>query len=91
MVLGGGFAGLESAFTLRAALGERVELTRVSDRHDFLYKPNTIYIPFGADPVSFLIPLAKPAGRRDIALAPGRVEGVDPDSRTVGVAGRKLA
>ena len=50
VVLGGGFAGLESAFLLRSKLGARAAITLVSDRHDFLFKPNTIYIPFGRDP-----------------------------------------
>src|SRR5439155_16589516 len=66
VVLGGGFAGLESAFYLRARLGERAAITLVSDQDDFLFKPNTIYVPFGADPSSLLIPLARPAAKRDI-------------------------
>lgn len=37
VVLGGGFAGLESAFLLRSKLGERAEITLVSDQHDFLF------------------------------------------------------
>jgi NADH dehydrogenase FAD-containing subunit len=31
-------------------LGQQARITLVSDRDDFLFKPNTIYIPFGADP-----------------------------------------
>jgi sulfide:quinone oxidoreductase len=42
VVLGGGFAGLESAFLLRSNLGDRVDITLVSDRDEFLFKPNTI-------------------------------------------------
>jgi sulfide:quinone oxidoreductase len=69
VVLGGGFAGLETAFYLRAKLGSRAALTLVSDRHEFLFKPNTIYIPFGADPSSFLIPLGGPAKGMSALLA----------------------
>jgi sulfide:quinone oxidoreductase len=47
VVLGGGFGGLEAAFYLRHRLGDRVDLTLVSDQDHFLFKPNTIYIPFG--------------------------------------------
>lgn len=91
LVLGGGFAGLESAFYLRAKLGPRADLTLVSDRHEFLFKPNTIYIPFGADPSSFLIPLGRPAKKRDIELVAGSVETVDPGARRVHAGGRELA
>jgi NADH dehydrogenase FAD-containing subunit len=79
VVAGAGFAGLEAAFALRARLGDRVGLTLVADRDDFLFKPNTIYIPFGADPDSLLIRLTNPAFRRNIRLVRGTVTGVDPD------------
>jgi NADH dehydrogenase FAD-containing subunit len=89
-VLGGGFAGLESAFLLRAKLGDRAAITLVSDRDRFLFKPNTIYIPFGREPDSLLIPLSRPARRRDIALVRASVRSVDPDSRQVHLGGRHL-
>ena len=50
LVLGGGFGGLETAFYLRMKLEDRANITLVSDRDYFLFKPNTIYIPFGLDP-----------------------------------------
>ena len=90
VVLGGGFAGLETVFYLRAKLGSRAALTLVSDRHEFLFKPNTIYIPFGADPSSFLIPLGGPAKKRDIEFVAGSVESVDLEPRRVNAGGRKL-
>ena len=90
VVLGGGFAGLESAFLLRSRLGERARLTLVSDQDEFLFKPNTIYIPFGADPRSLLIPLSQPTGKRDIALVRDTVRGIDPDARTVQLERRTL-
>jgi NADH dehydrogenase FAD-containing subunit len=49
VVLGSGFAGLETAFALRAlANPDQVRLSLVSDRDDFLFRPNSIYLPFGA-------------------------------------------
>ena len=69
-ILGGGFAGLETAFTLRQRLGDRVDLTLISDRADFLFKPNTIYIPFGKDEKSLHIPIARPAGTRARVVTP---------------------
>ena len=91
VILGGGFAGLETAFYLRAKLGDRARLTLVSDRPDFLFKPNTIYIPFGANPASLRIPLAPPAAKRDIGLVSGRVEDLDSDARRVRAGGEELA
>jgi sulfide:quinone oxidoreductase len=85
VVLGGGFAGLESAFSLASELGSRARITLVSDRDDFLFKPNTIYIPFGADPASLLIPLAKPARKRDIELVRGSARSISPERRRVHV------
>jgi NADH dehydrogenase FAD-containing subunit len=90
VVVGGGFAGLESAFLLRSRLGNRADLTLVSDRDEFLFKPNTIYIPFGLTPESLTIPLARPARRRDIRLHVGPFEGLDPDARRVRAAGQEL-
>jgi NADH dehydrogenase FAD-containing subunit len=89
-VVGGGFAGLETTFGLRAKLGERARLTLVSDRDDFLFKPNTIYIPFGADPASLLIPLARPAAKRDIRLVRAPVDAVDRDTGTVHAGGEAI-
>ncbi len=86
VVLGGGFAGLESAFLLRSRLGDRADITLVSDRDTFLFKPNTIYIPFGAKPESLLIPLAKPTAKRGIRFLQGRFEALDPVTRRVRVS-----
>ncbi len=90
VILGGGFAGLESAFYLRTKLDGRADLTLVSDSPQFLFKPNTIYIPFGADPASLLIPLAGPAAKREIRLVEGAVEGLDADASRIRVAGKDL-
>jgi sulfide:quinone oxidoreductase len=90
VVLGGGFAGLESAFLLRSKLRERADITLVSDRQDFLFKPNTIYLPFGGDLDSLLIPLGRPARRRGIELVHAKVQAVSPDARRVELPGRHL-
>jgi NADH dehydrogenase FAD-containing subunit len=77
VVLGGGFAGLETIFYLRHKLGDRVDLTLVSDQQYFLFKPNTIYIPFGADPEQFKIDLARPTRRKHINLVIARAQDLD--------------
>jgi sulfide:quinone oxidoreductase len=90
VVVGGGFAGLESAFLLRQKLGTRAEITLVSDRDRFLFKPNTIYIPFGGSEESLLIPLARPAAKRELELVLGAYEGLDREARVVRAGGREL-
>jgi len=85
VILGSGFAGLETAYMLRMKLHDAVDLIVVSDRDTFLFKPNTIYIPFGAHEESLLIPLHRPLHRRDIAFHQGRVVEVDADAKRVHV------
>ncbi|MDR5697146.1 MAG: FAD-dependent oxidoreductase [Armatimonadota bacterium] len=82
-VIGGGFGGLEAAFYLRMRLRDRAQITLLSDQDHFLFKPNTIYIPFGLDPDSLKIPLAVPARRKGIEFVQARVRDVDPITRHV--------
>jgi NADH dehydrogenase FAD-containing subunit len=91
VVLGGGFGGLEAAFELGRVAGKRVRTTLVSDQDHFLFKPNSIYVPFGLDPERLRVPLARPAARRDIDLVLGRAHEIDPDARRVQVDGQALA
>ena len=71
VVLGGGFAALESAFLMRMRMRDQVDLTLVSDSDSFVFRPNTIYIPFGADPQSLLVDLERPLRRRDVVFERG--------------------
>jgi len=90
VVLGGGFGGLETAFDLRLLAGERARITLVSDSDHFLFKPNSIYVPFGLDPERLKVPLAKPAARKGIELVEAKAHGIDPDARRVEVDGRSI-
>jgi sulfide:quinone oxidoreductase len=87
LVLGGGFAALETAFLLRMRLHDDARIRVVSDRDSFVFRPNSIYVPFGADPASLYVPLARPMARREIDLLLDRVEGVDPAAQRVGLGG----
>ena len=58
VVIGGGFAGLETSFCLRHLLGDGVDLSLVSNDKNFVFRPDTIYVPFGADPKRFVAPLS---------------------------------
>jgi NADH dehydrogenase FAD-containing subunit len=82
-VLGGGFGGLEAVFYLRKRLGRHAELTLVSDRDEFLFKPNTIYIPFGKEPERLVFKLPPTLDRRHIRFVHGRAEGIDSAAKRV--------
>ena len=91
LVLGGGFGGLETAFDLRLLAGDRADITLVSDQDHFLFKPNSIYVPFGLDPDRLKVGLAKPAAKRGITLVQGRAHEIDADARKVSVDGQSLS
>jgi sulfide:quinone oxidoreductase len=79
-ILGSGFAGLESAFLLRMRLRDRADRTPVSERESLTFRPNTIHIPFGADPDDLLVELAKPFHRHHVEFVEGTVTDVDPNA-----------
>lgn len=87
VVLGGGFGGLEAAFYLRMRLRDRAKITLVSAQDHFLFKPNTIYIPFGLDPDRLKISLYPPTRRKHIEFILGAAGEVDPVRKTVAVNG----
>src|SRR5215203_3525866 len=91
LVLGGGFSGLEAAFYLRMKLEDRADITLVSDRDYFLFKPNTFYITFGATPEKLKVGLERPTRRKKIAFIKDRVREVDPDAKRVSTEGRELS
>jgi len=85
-ILGSGFAGLETAFLLRMRLRDHAHLTVVSERPDFTFRPNTIYVPFGGDADALVVDMTKAFLRRDVAFVQGSVTGVDPGAHAVQLA-----
>lgn len=90
VVVGSGFGGLEAAFYLRKRLGRGVQITMVSEHDNFLFKPNTIYIPFGKPPEAFVFPLAPAFDRRHIAFVKGRAERVDAQTKRLIAGDRQI-
>ena len=90
VVLGGGFGGLETAFYLRMRLREQADITLVSDRDYFLFKPNTTYIPFGLDPDRLKLSLPNSARRAGMAFLRAPVREVDPEKKEVSADGQVL-
>ena len=83
VVIGGGFAGLETAFALRRRLHGRARITLVADETIFTFKPNGIYVPFGADPTEPVLLLPEALRHRRIELVTGRVSAMDPERREI--------
>ena len=86
VILGAGFAGLETAFLLRMRLRDRVDLTVVSKSPSFTFRPNSIYVPFGADPADLDVDLHKAFGHRRVHFVEGTVAGVDASAHEVELA-----
>lgn len=89
VVVGGGFGGLEAASHLRWRLPE-AEITLVSDDDRFLFRPNTIYVPFGLDPERLTRRLHAPLQHKRIAFVHRRAHEIDTDNKTVSVNGQTL-
>ncbi len=86
VILGAGCAGLETAFLLRMRLRDRADLTLVCGRDAFTFRPNTIYVPFGADPGGLIVDLDRAFRRRHIEFVQGHAAGVDPPDHSVRLA-----
>jgi len=84
VILGSGFAGLETAFLLRSKLDKvDLDVTVVSDRDEFLFKPNTIYLPFGSAESDLHVSLRKAYAYKSIRHRIGTVEGIDAERGVV--------
>ncbi|GIW23686.1 MAG: hypothetical protein KatS3mg068_2693 [Candidatus Sericytochromatia bacterium] len=80
VVAGSGFAGLESAFLLRHYFKDKIKITIISNEENFLFRPNTIYIPFGLEPEELQIPLKEVLPKYNIEFIIDKVQDVDPES-----------
>jgi NADH dehydrogenase FAD-containing subunit len=90
VVLGTGFGGLETAFTLRMLAGDRAEITLVSDKDHFLFKPNSIYVPFGLDPARLRVPLDRAVRRKELGFVHATAHEIDPDAKRVLADGEEI-
>lgn len=79
VVLGAGVAALETAFLLNARLHGRVDVQVVCERDDFLFRPNLVYVPFGADVTASQLSMDMVLATGEIGLQRGEVEGVDTE------------
>ena len=79
---GGGVAGLEALLGLHELARDRVHLTLVDPRPEFIYKPQLVEEPFALGPAERheLAPIAKELGARFIL---GAIRAVEPQSAAV--------
>jgi NADH dehydrogenase FAD-containing subunit len=82
VVLGGGFGGLEAAYTLRASLRDHADITLLSNRPYFVFKPNMIYLPFGLEEDRLRVDIARPAQHRGIRFIEATARDIDPIRKT---------
>ena len=85
LVLGGGFGGVETSTYLVSEVPEKVDVTLVSSEQEFLFRPNTIYIPFGLNVEKLKFPLAPALAKKHVAFIHGTAGEVDPDNKRVSV------
>lgn len=83
LILGGGFGGLETAFYLRMRLPDQAQITLISEKDHFFFRPNMIYVPFGLDPEKLKVRLDRPTRRKDIAFIHAYAREIDPVTRMV--------
>ena len=87
VIVGGGFAGLETAIKIRA-LRSSCEVTLISARPSLVYKPWLIYVPAGRRRFAEVcLPLAPMARRHGFQLIEGRVDRVDLEAQHVHLTG----
>jgi NADH dehydrogenase FAD-containing subunit len=75
VVIGTGIAAVEATLLLHSRLSGRVDLRVVSDSDRFLYRPNLVYVPFGAEGSELDMEMV--LANRGIPLQVQPVEGVD--------------
>jgi sulfide:quinone oxidoreductase len=84
LVLGGSFAGMTAALSVRSRLGAEADVTVVADRDLFVFNPSLIWLPFGGrkrDDISF--PLAPTFAKHGVRFVKAAATYVDPVAHRV--------
>src|SRR6266511_6402977 len=88
LVLGGNFAGLTAALSVKHELGQDVDVTVVSKSDRFQFNPSFIWIPFGRRTASDVVfPLAKTFESHGVEFIHGEATTIDPTSQSVETSG----
>lgn len=90
VILGGGFGGLEAAFYLRARVRDAADITLISNKDYFLFKPNSIYVPFGLDAEQLKIGLEHPTKKQNIQFIQTKAREIDQINKFVDTNAKKV-
>lgn len=84
LVLGGNFAGLTAALTVKHELGDDVDVTVVSKEDRFLFNPSFIWIPFEKRRVADVVfPLDPTFDRHGVHFVHAEATHIDVDTKKV--------
>ena len=88
LVLGGNFAGLTAAITLKRELGSDVDVTLVSKSDRFVFYPSLIWVPFGKRTARDIsVPIGRMLDEHGIEFVHAEATKIDPASRKVETTG----
>lgn len=82
LIAGGGVAGLEALYGLRALAGERVDLTLIAPENEFVYRPLAVEEPFDVGRVR-QVPLTRAAQQAGADFLGTTVTEVDLEDKVV--------
>src|SRR6187551_1303767 len=82
LIVGGGPAALEGALAVQRLAAERVQITLLSDRDEFVYRPVSVAEPFGLATAQ-RFSLARLAAERGFTLHLGRLAAIEPEAGRV--------
>ncbi|HEX2405460.1 MAG TPA: FAD-dependent oxidoreductase [Acidimicrobiia bacterium] len=84
LVLGGNFAGLTAALSVKDELGDDVDVTVVSKSDRFQFNPSFIWIPFGKRKAKDVVfPIAKTFESHGVEFVHGEATSVDVEAKKV--------
>src|SRR5512133_1362387 len=84
LVLGGNFAGLTAALSLKHELQDGVDVTVLSKSDQFQFNPSFIWIPFGRRKVKDVVfPVAKTFTAHGVKFVHGEATKIDPTAQQV--------
>jgi len=84
LVLGGNFAGLTAALSLKHELQDGVDVTVVAKSDRFQFNPSFIWIPFGKRKVKDVVfPVAKTFTSQGVQFVHGEATKIDPAAQQV--------
>lgn len=84
LVIGGNFAGLTAALSIKSDLQHDVDVTVVSKTKDFLFTPSLIWLPFGKrKKADITFPVAPTFENAMVEFKLGEATKIDPESQKV--------